>query len=109
MPNQSLTAGFSPASPDDMDWSSRYPQFVRGSDEDTKVLNDIQKSQTIKQLKKDVEVADVGCGFGGLLFALAPIMPETLILGMSAYFSSSKWLIFFSRGRRVLNARDVQG
>jgi tRNA (guanine-N7-)-methyltransferase len=31
---------------------------------------------------KDVEIADVGCGFGGLLFALAQALPETLILGI---------------------------
>jgi tRNA (guanine-N7-)-methyltransferase len=31
---------------------------------------------------KEVEIADVGCGFGGLLFALAKILPETLILGI---------------------------
>jgi tRNA (guanine-N7-)-methyltransferase len=28
-------------------------------------------------------VADIGCGFGGLLFALAPIMPDKLLLGTS--------------------------
>jgi len=26
-------------------------------------------------------MADVGCGFGGLLTALAPLFPDTLILG----------------------------
>ncbi|KAI5295872.1 tRNA (guanine-N(7)-)-methyltransferase (tRNA(m7G46)-methyltransferase) [Ascosphaera acerosa] len=34
------------------------------------------------QLLKDVEVADIGCGFGGLLVALAPLMPETLMVGI---------------------------
>jgi len=34
-----------------------------------------------KRLSKDVEVADIGCGFGGLTIALAPLMPDTLILG----------------------------
>jgi len=28
------------------------------------------------------EFADVGCGFGGLLIALAPLFPDTLMLGM---------------------------
>ena len=32
-------------------------------------------------MEKQVEVADIGCGFGGLLFALAPKMPDTLLLG----------------------------
>jgi len=29
-----------------------------------------------------VEIADIGCGYGGLLFALSPHFPKTLILGM---------------------------
>jgi hypothetical protein len=35
----------------------------------------------IPKMRKQVEVADIGCGFGGLLFALSPILPDTLILG----------------------------
>ncbi|PCH42622.1 hypothetical protein WOLCODRAFT_163927 [Wolfiporia cocos MD-104 SS10] len=30
------------------------------------------------------EFADIGCGFGGLLIALAPLFPDTLMLGESA-------------------------
>jgi tRNA (guanine-N7-)-methyltransferase len=43
-----------------MDWSTHYPNMSR---------------------EKQVEFADIGCGFGGLLIALAPIFPDTLILG----------------------------
>jgi hypothetical protein len=50
-----------------MDWSGHYPSFV--------------------DQEKQVEIADIGCGFGGLLFALGPRFPETLILGRS--FASS--------------------
>ncbi|KAI9607236.1 hypothetical protein H4Q26_005753 [Puccinia striiformis f. sp. tritici PST-130] len=32
--------------------------------------------------KKVVEFADVGCGFGGLLMAMAPLFPEKLMLGL---------------------------
>jgi tRNA (guanine-N7-)-methyltransferase len=32
-------------------------------------------------LSKDIEIADIGCGFGGLLMALSPELPDTLILG----------------------------
>ncbi|KIM22224.1 hypothetical protein M408DRAFT_333003 [Serendipita vermifera MAFF 305830] len=49
-----------PPSPDDIDWSTHYPMHPG----------------------KKVEAADIGCGFGGLLIALAPLMPDTLILGM---------------------------
>ena len=29
-----------------------------------------------------MSIIDVGCGYGGLLFALAPLFPKKLILGM---------------------------
>lgn len=59
-----------PVSPESMDWSSFYPAFA--SDETL---------EGIRKLSKDVEVADIGCGFGGLLVALAPKLPNTLLLG----------------------------
>ncbi|CUG92448.1 tRNA guanine-N(7)-methyltransferase, putative [Bodo saltans] len=31
---------------------------------------------------KDVEFLDVGCAFGGMLFSLAPLFPDTLMLGL---------------------------
>lgn len=40
--------------------------------------------QTVKKLVKDVDVADIGCGFGGLLVALAPILPDSLLLGIGS-------------------------
>ncbi len=56
-----------PASPDEVDWSVHYPAFAGSG--------------------KKPEFADVGCGFGGLLIALAPLYPDTLMLGMCAYIS----------------------
>jgi tRNA (guanine-N7-)-methyltransferase len=44
-----------------MDWSEYYPGFIGKH--------------------KNVEIADIGCGYGGLLFALSPRFPDTLILG----------------------------
>lgn len=54
-----------PTSPDSMDWSSLYPQY-----------------HTDGKMTQRVEIADVGCGFGGLMVGLAPLFPQTLILGM---------------------------
>jgi tRNA (guanine-N7-)-methyltransferase len=34
-------------------------------------------------MKKQVEIADIGCGFGGLLVALSPLFPDTLMIGSS--------------------------
>ena len=44
-----------------MDWDSHYPAFAGSG--------------------KTPEFADVGCGFGGLLIALAPMFSDKLILG----------------------------
>lgn len=57
-----------------MDWSSYYPAHVGEATSEDSTLP--------KPLTKDVEVVDIGCGFGGLLVALAPLLPETLMLGM---------------------------
>lgn len=56
-----------------MDWSEYYPDYVEkdSSESDSKS----------HRLTKDVKIVDIGCGFGGLLAALAPILPDTLILG----------------------------
>ena len=47
-----------------MNWDAHYPAFAGSS--------------------KTPEFADVGCGFGGLLIALAPLFPDTLMLGQSS-------------------------
>ncbi|KAG0649566.1 RNA methyltransferase [Hyphodiscus hymeniophilus] len=61
-----------PISPAHMDWSLLYPAFVEPAAE----------PGSTSKLTQDVEVADIGCGFGGLLIALAPKLPKTLLLGM---------------------------
>lgn len=56
-----------PSSPDAMDWSKYYPQYY---------------DQDNQQMLNKVTIADIGCGYGGLLVELAPLFPENLILGM---------------------------
>lgn len=56
-----------------MDWTDHYPAFAHSG--------------------KYPEFADVGCGFGGLLIALAPLFPDTLMLGWCAI----SVFVFFSR------------
>jgi tRNA G46 methylase TrmB len=67
-----------------MDWSSYYPAFVTTTaEEQTGFQTEINIEEgRVGRMKKDVEVADIGCGFGGLLVALAPVLPDTLLLGM---------------------------
>ena len=59
-----------------MDWSPYFPAFV---DHDAAI--DLDQDKT-KPLTKPVTVADIGCGFGGLLLALAPMLSDELILGL---------------------------
>ncbi|KAF4595897.1 tRNA (guanine-N(7)-)-methyltransferase [Ophiocordyceps camponoti-floridani] len=72
-----------PVSPSAMDWSRYYPAWL---DEEG------QESGEVKRLRKEVEVVDIGCGFGGLLVALAPLMPDTLMLGMEIRASVTEFV-----------------
>ncbi|KAF8518456.1 putative methyltransferase-domain-containing protein [Gautieria morchelliformis] len=51
-----------PCSPQDFDVRAHFPAY--------------------QNTGKRPEFADIGCGFGGLLIALAPLFPDTLMLGM---------------------------
>ncbi|WAQ89666.1 hypothetical protein PtA15_11A357 [Puccinia triticina] len=70
-----------PARPEEMDWSKHYPQFFRSQNSNSTDQQD-EKAGTDRDSKKVVEFADVGCGFGGLLIAMAPLFPEKLMLGL---------------------------
>ena len=59
-----------------MDWSTHYPKYFAPSEEGGSI-------STAEGNGRQVEWADVGCGFGGLLMALAPQFPDTLMLGPS--------------------------
>lgn len=93
----------SPIKPEDMKWDGYFPAyFPKGTDvgeEDGKEDGDdmmvdggneneeaIVQEGTMAKQTKEVEIADIGCGFGGLLVALAPVFPETLILGIPFVF-----------------------
>ncbi|KAG7194616.1 tRNA (guanine-N(7)-)-methyltransferase (tRNA(m7G46)-methyltransferase) [Scheffersomyces spartinae] len=56
-----------PTSPDSMEWKNMYPGFY-----------DKERDEMTSQ----VEIADIGCGYGGLMIKLAPEFPQQLILGM---------------------------
>ncbi|XP_071399214.1 tRNA (guanine-N(7)-)-methyltransferase [Centroberyx affinis] len=57
-----------PVCPEEMDWSQLYPHFFTGSQSETEA--------------SQVEFADIGCGYGGLLVELSPLFPDKLILGL---------------------------
>ncbi|KAF3005642.1 tRNA (guanine-N(7)-)-methyltransferase (tRNA(m7G46)-methyltransferase) [Curvularia kusanoi] len=90
-----------PTSPADMDWASLYPTYAV---EQPTTSHDDSPSASAKALTKNVEIADIGCGFGGLLFALAPKFPDTLILGMEIRTSVTEYVQEKVRALRVQNA-----
>jgi tRNA (guanine-N7-)-methyltransferase len=55
-----------------MEWGSLYPAFVVPESDSTGHPSCISQ---------DVTVADIGCGFGGLLVSLSPMLSNELILG----------------------------
>ncbi|KAK7051087.1 tRNA (guanine-N(7)-)-methyltransferase (tRNA(m7G46)-methyltransferase) [Paramarasmius palmivorus] len=61
-----------PKTPQEMDWDAHYPAF--------------------KDTGKKPEFADIGCGFGGLLISLAPLYPDTLMLGMEIRVQVSQYV-----------------
>jgi tRNA (guanine-N7-)-methyltransferase len=79
-----------------MHWSQHYPAFATTSDpaqrSDEKAERSELDDQRQASMVKQVEVADIGCGFGGLLFALAPRMPNTLILGLEIRSSVTEYV-----------------
>ncbi|THH14696.1 hypothetical protein EW146_g5672 [Bondarzewia mesenterica] len=62
-----------PCSPDAVDWSVHYPAFAASG-------------------IRSPAFADVGCGFGGLLIALAPLFPDTLMLGLEIRVQVSQYV-----------------
>lgn len=66
-----------------MDWSSHYPAFFGNA------AHEVNSEAVVPE----VEVADIGCGFGGLLVALSPLMPGTLMLGMELRFQVTNYVI----------------
>ncbi len=66
-----------------MNWAQLFPKFAleeSGHSKNESYQDDA--SPRVPQMNKEVEVADIGCGFGGLLVALAPKLPNTLMLGI---------------------------
>ncbi|KAG8972545.1 tRNA (guanine-N(7)-)-methyltransferase (tRNA(m7G46)-methyltransferase) [Tulasnella sp. 425] len=95
-----------PASPAEMDWSIHYPKYFSppGNSEDAGP----GPSNTALASKK-VEFADVGCGFGGLLMALAPLFPETLMLGLEIRVSVTQFVADKISALRVQHQQLADG
>uniref|UniRef100_A0A8C9A8M2 tRNA (guanine-N(7)-)-methyltransferase n=1 Tax=Prolemur simus TaxID=1328070 RepID=A0A8C9A8M2_PROSS len=69
-----------PVKPEEMDWSELYPEFFAPLTQNQS--HDDSKDKKEKRAQAQVEFADIGCGYGGLLVELSPLFPDTLILGL---------------------------
>ncbi|RDW94129.1 tRNA (guanine46-N7)-methyltransferase [Aspergillus mulundensis] len=74
-----------PLSPAHMDWSKHFPAFVNPDPTQTNLAG-------TRKLLRDVEVVDIGCGFGGLLVGLAPVLPDSLMVGMEIRVQVTEYL-----------------
>ena len=101
-----------------MDWETYYPAFatpVRDQQWEGSIESDDTRDHTsttkTRHLTKDVTVADIGCGFGGLLVALAPELPDELLLGRSQTLSAIGVVSprIFNRIRRDGNSNSSRG
>ncbi|XP_026533115.1 tRNA (guanine-N(7)-)-methyltransferase isoform X2 [Notechis scutatus] len=72
---------FYPAKPEEMDWSALYPEFCVPLANDN-WHDDPKDMEERTKPRYQVEFADIGCGYGGLLVALSPLFPNTLMLGL---------------------------
>lgn len=97
-----------------MDWSQHYPAYVATTEQTNNAEPTQDSSSTptnqlapnqFPKMQKLPEVADIGCGFGGLLFALAPKLPNTLLLGMEIRVSVTEYV---QEKARALRAQAAQ-
>jgi tRNA (guanine-N7-)-methyltransferase len=68
-----------------MDWSTFFPAFVVDPEEllDAGTTDGGALAKPApRKLKQEVEILDIGCGFGGLLVAMAPVVSSSLMLGL---------------------------
>ena len=67
-----------------MDWTTYYPAFACPAENAKHAAQKTGSLQReVPKISKDITTADIGCGFGGLLVALAPLLPEELMLGIA--------------------------
>jgi tRNA (guanine-N7-)-methyltransferase len=95
-----------------MDWSQHYPAYVATTEEGHSSSEQNQTLTTTSgfpKMSQQVEVADIGCGFGGLLFALAPKLPNTLLLGMEIRVSVTEYVQEKAKALRVQAQAQAQG
>jgi len=78
-----------PPCPQKMDWSQLYPDYFGSLKDDVNGGDRLPVSRQVHQ----VEFADIGCGYGGLLVSLSTLYPQTLMLGMEIRVKVSDYVM----------------
>ena len=82
-----------PLNPDYVNWKIHYPLFFGGNSEDSKktyantlehpiTYDDLIEDQFNGKSSRTPDFLDIGCGYGGLLFALSKNFPDKLSFGL---------------------------
>eukprot|EP01137_Pigoraptor_chileana_P015079 Opistho-2@70557 len=92
-----------PIMPSEMDWSTLFPAHFtprkadggEGEEPSAKKQRvdaaDVSSGAVVPS-QKEVEIADIGCGFGGFLVELGSLFPDTLCLGMEIRMKVSDYV-----------------
>ena len=74
----------SPVKPSDFDWTEHYPNVEQPVVEFADIGTDGSPVHPIQHWKHapSTQRGSLGCGYGGLLVALSPLFPNTMMLGM---------------------------
>jgi tRNA (guanine-N7-)-methyltransferase len=94
-----------------VDWKAHYPLYYGGSMEENHkaYCNTVEHPSFYEQPRqyplngKNVDIIDVGCGYGGLLFGLAPLFLGRMILGMEIRDKLVNFVSEKIRGYRIQN------
>lgn len=98
-----------PLNPNYVNWKAHYPMFFGGSQQENETVycNTVEHPSlydTVQpQHEKQVEIIDVGCGFGGLLFTLSSTFPNQLIFGLEIRDKLVNYVGEKIRGMRIKN------
>jgi tRNA (guanine-N7-)-methyltransferase len=71
-----------PRNPADMRWDEHFPSFFPAAQRGNGNDDDDAADASTTTAPPEVTIADIGCGFGGLLDVLSPHFPDKLIIGM---------------------------
>uniref|UniRef100_A0A224XWQ9 tRNA (guanine-N(7)-)-methyltransferase n=1 Tax=Panstrongylus lignarius TaxID=156445 RepID=A0A224XWQ9_9HEMI len=80
-----------PRCPDEMNWNNLY------------ICDNLEDESKESNKKVVVEFADIGCGYGGLLVTLAPMFPETFMLGIEIRVKVSDYVMDRIKALRTQN------